>query len=269
MAAYAWRTLHQSQFGIIFDTQYRFGVEGAYAFDQAYKRLSGHDIPGYYNPLTSAGGCSKRFCGISSGKTDYSTENHQFNQACFFAGTEKGCDFVSLLLEPTPALTFLREGLNSTPTLSMAQPLFTQQFASQCGHTCDAGLVWTGYNPPIGAQLQSLPAVKAYQTAVKQENSNADIDNQFTEGGYAGMKLLIDALRRVGPDVTRLRLKAVLDSMTRYSSGLTTPLTWSAGHHYANTSMRAFAIQNKGNFNGWTSVTGWIRDPWVGQDTGD
>jgi len=268
MAMDAWKRQDLHRFGIVFDTLYHFGVEGAYAFNAAYKRLSGHDIPGYYNPESGTGrGCSDRFCGIVAGQADYSTANKAFNDACFDSDEQGGtCQFVALLMEPNEALGFLRNGFSQVPSIGMAQPLFTTQFASNCGDVCNNGMVWTGYNPPI-EQFKALPAVQAYVNGVLKEDTGADTLNQFTEGGYAGMQMLVDGLRKVGPDLTRARLKAVLDS-TKFAGGLTTPLTWRPGNHYANTSMRGFAIQYKGNFNGFRSVTDWVHDPWVGQDTG-
>lgn len=269
MALDAWKRQDLHRFGIVFDTLYHFGVEGAFAFNAAYKRLSGQDIPGYYNPESGTSrGCSGRFCGIVAGQADYSTANKAFNDACFSSADQGGtCEFVALLMEPNEALGFLRNGFGQVPAVGMAQPLFTTQFASNCGSVCNNGMVWTGYNPPI-EQFKSLPAVQTYVNGLLKKDQGADTLNQFTEGGYAGMLLMVDALRKTGPDLTRLRLKGVLDSMN-FDSGLSTKLSWRPGNHYANTSMRGFSIQYKGNFNGFRSVTGWVHDPWAGQDTGN
>jgi ABC-type branched-subunit amino acid transport system substrate-binding protein len=263
MASDACTRLHKHQFSIVFDSKYHFGVEGAYAFNQAVKRCTGQNIPGYFDP-SSGGGCSSRFCAISAGQTSYDAENKTWNDQCF-GGTGGGkCDFAAFLLEPNEALNFLRNGTSLQITMGMAQTLFTRSFATSCGSICDGAMVWTGYNPPI-EQFAGLAAVKQYVSTVQAANPNIDILNQFVEGGYAGMQLLVTALREMGAHPTRDGLAALLDH-TKYDGGLTTPLQWSPGHHFANGAMQAFSIEYKGGFDGFRNVTGWVRDPYLGQD---
>jgi len=67
------------------------------------------------------------------------------------------------------------------------------------------------------------------------------------------MQLLVDALKAVGPQVTRGRVKAAIDSM-RFSSGLTlqSVLAWPpAPRRFAASTMQAFEIQYAGTFGGW------------------
>ena len=262
MAKDAYDRLDARNFSIVFDTQYHFGVEGAFAFNAAVKRLTGKDIPGYFNP-GSGGGCSGRFCAISAGRPSYSTENKAFNTACFPGSNE--CDFLALLLEPNEALTFLRDGFDRQVTKGMAQTLFSEQFASACGSTCDGATAWTGYLPPVGG-LASKPAVAEYVNAVRRENQTVDVYNQFLEGGYLGMRYTVDVLRKVGPFLTRPGVMVVADSMP-YDIGLSTSLKWSKGNHFANTAMQPFIIQYQNGFNGFRSPgIGWVKDPWVGLD---
>lgn len=260
----AYDRLRARNFSIVFDSQYHFGVEGAFAFNAAVKRLTGKDIPGYFDP-GSGGGCSDRFCAISAGRPSYATENRTFNNACFEHAPN--CDFLALLLEPNEALTFMRDGFTKTfqSGRGLAQTLFSQSFAIGCGSTCDGARVWTGYLPPVD-KYASVPAVEQYVNTVRAEDPNIDVYNQFLEGGYLGMTLLVDALKKTGPNLTRENLAAVLDS-TDYDSGLTTPLKWRPGNHYANTAMQPFVIQYQNGFNGFRSENiGWVRDPWVGLD---
>jgi hypothetical protein len=52
-----------------------------------------------------------------------------------------------------------------------------------------------------------------------------------------------------------------------FDSGLSRPLTWRAGNHYANTAMLGFNIQYSQGFNGFQYLqTDWVADPWPGQD---
>jgi ABC-type branched-subunit amino acid transport system substrate-binding protein len=253
-------------FGLVFDAKYHFGVEGAYAFNAAVKRLTGSDILGYDSSLKS---CTKQFCGIQPGKPSYAGEAQTFNGACYQSGT-KTCDFVAFLLEPDTAVSFFREGRPADPAMGkdggfgLAQPLFTRSLAEDCKSVCDGMWVWTGYNPPIEALAATKP-VLGYVNAIRGESNSADTSNQFLEGGYLGMNLLVNALQKVGPNLTRANLKSVLDGTT-YDSGLASPLTWSPGNHFANTSAQAFSIQYKETFSGWRQKTPFISDPWVGQD---
>ena len=256
-------------FAIVFDAKYHFGVEGAYAFNQAVKRLTGSDILGF-NPQNA---CQKRYCGILPQKPSYASEVQGFSNACTGA---QNCEFIAYLLEPDTALSWFKEGpyrpSNKTGphatfndgTIGGAQPLFTRSFAENCQATCDGMWVWTGYNPPI-EDLAAQPGVAQYVNDVRAQSASVDVTNQFVEGGYLGMTLLVKALEKVGPVLTRDNLRLALDSMS-LDTGLSSPLKWSAGNHFANVSAQAFQIQYKQSFSGWRRTTGFLADPWVGQD---
>lgn len=256
---------------LVYDTKYRFGLEGAYAFNQAVKRLTGSDIPGYTDPFRSQT-CDKRFCGIQAGATSYTNEANTLRSGCGLGvGTGERCDFNALLLEPSEALSWYKSGGVDATELTAggygagaAQPLFTRSFAENCQRSCDKLVVWTGFNPPI-ERFAALPAVQKYVSEVRAQSATADVHNQFLEGGYLGMRLLVQALNQVGPQLTRARLKSVLDSIV-LDEGLTQPLTWKSTR-FANASAQGFRINYTDKFGQWTEVTrGWVPDPWVGQD---
>jgi ABC-type branched-subunit amino acid transport system substrate-binding protein len=253
------------RFSIVFDDEYHFGVEGAFAFDQAVKRLTGSDIPSFDPSLKT---CQGRFCGIEPGQSSYASPAQTFNNACYQSSQQGGtCQFAAYLLEPDTALSYVQASRPSSPTIGegAAQPLFTYDFADNCKSFCNNWWVWTGYNPPIGADA-GLAGVARYVQDVQRESGSADTLNQFLEGGYDGMLLFVAALQKVGADLTRVNLKAALDSMT-FNSGLSAPLTWSPGNHFANTGARAFVIRYSDHFNGFADAqTGFVHDPWVGQD---
>lgn len=249
-------------FGIVYDSNYHFGVEGAYAYNEAVKRLTGRGVDGY----SAEGGCRQRFCGIQPGKASYATEANTFNSDCYSNQAKPRCDFVAFLLEPQTAVSFMSATRPANPVVGMggAQPLFTRGLAENCKAQCDGMWVWTGYNPPIEA-LASQPAVAQFVNDIRQESATADIANQFLEGGYVGMSLLVEALKRTGSNLTRDSLRQTLDNMT-FDSGLSSPLTWRPDNHFANVSAQAFEIQYKQSFSGWRQKTGFVKDPWVGQD---
>jgi ABC-type branched-subunit amino acid transport system substrate-binding protein len=132
------------------------------------------------------------------------------------------------------------------------------------GPSCHALAVWTGYNPPID-RYASLPDVARYADDVKTVAPGIDVRNQFLEGAYLGMSLLVEALKQAGPTLTRVRLKEVLDSMN-YANTITAGLSWRPGKHQANTKARSFSIVvSQGQFNGWRDEgTDWVADPAFG-----
>lgn len=230
------------QFSIVFDRNYRFGVEAAEAFNSCVKGVTGKSIPGYNTQYS----CQDRFCGIIAGQPSYSSEVATFNPG----------DFVALFLEPQTALAWMNDANTPAPRAvkygySGAQPLFTREFAVNCQQKCDGMQVWTGFKPPLES-YKNQGSVKSYVQDLKRAKPDADEYNAFTEGGYVGMLLLVDALKIVGPDLTRQRLKAALDA-TSLATGLTLQdrLAFTPSSRYANTTMQAFVIQYRGTFAGW------------------
>lgn len=252
MVKHAYEKLGVREFGIVYDNQYKFGLEGAEAFKQYVGKLGGAKVAS--------------FVGIQPGQPSY-TETQTFNTNC---GPDKRCEFVAMLLEPGTALSWInsqgnddagkRLGFGSKGT-GGAQTLFNDRFARDCGLSCSGMLLWTGYNPPIGP-LKNVPDVAEYMADVEKISPTADTTNQFLEGAYLGMKVFVEALRKVGPGLTRAKLIEAMDSLT-YRSGLAGDLTWAPGKHYANNSAQAFEIVTSGGgFSGFRSAqTGWIPDP--------
>ncbi|HEX9968535.1 MAG TPA: ABC transporter substrate-binding protein, partial [Acidimicrobiales bacterium] len=259
------------RFGIVYETTYHFGIEGASAFNAAVKRITGSDVEGYSDPFRSPK-CDRLFCGIPAGG-QYNSELNTFKTACKTVNEPDHCDFVALLLEPTTALNWMRNAgdfMNPKPEVRFnvagPQPLFTYDFAKSCGQACNQLTLWTGFFPPLGDYL-TRPAVATFVEDVKGASRSADFNNSFVQGGYLGMQLLAKALRDVGPNLTRENLRAVLDNMD-FDFGLSAPMKWRQGNHFANTRMRAFSIQFKSGTVGWRDMEIELEDPWVGQDGG-
>jgi len=128
-------------------------------------------------------------------------------------------------------------------------------------------LVWTGYNPPVG-RVASEPDVAAYVDDVKSVAPGVDINNQFLEGAYLGMKVFVAALEKVGPKLTRAGVQDVMNSLT-YQSDLVSSLTWGPQvptQRFANLSAQAFKIVTaSGSFVGFAEAnTGFLKDPTPG-----
>jgi ABC-type branched-subunit amino acid transport system substrate-binding protein len=234
-------------FGLVYDSDYKFGKEGAAAFRGAIARMPGAklmaDTP------------------VQSGQQDYGSQVQQFEQGCH------PCDETFMLLEPDTATAWINSDASAdhyvfgNKRTDGPQPLFTSGFARSCGPLCNNMWVWTGYQAPY-PPFSSLSPNVGYVNSIRAISSAADVANQFLEGSYLGMELLVEALRQVGPNLTRDRLKEVLDSMT-FKSGLTEPERWRPGDHLANASMLGFTVQYSGGFNGFQyQNTGWVKDQW-------
>lgn len=254
MTKHAWDNGARS-FGIVYDQQYKFGIEGAAAFKQ------------YVNLLSNAD--PKAFIGITPRQSSYSGEAQRFNEAC----GSGGCDFVAMLLTPETANTYItsqtagsdgkKQGFGKVLT-GGAQPLFNERFARDCGRACDGMLVWTGYNPPIG-RLSSEKDVAAYVDDVRSVDPGVDVSNQFLEGAYLGMKVFVASLEKVGPRLTRTGVRDVMNQMT-YETTLSSTLTWRANQRFANLTAQPFRIvTSSGQFTGFSEVgTGFMKDPTPG-----
>lgn len=243
MARYGYEEKKTRCFGIVYDTQYKFGKEGAEAFRRYVKTLPGAKV------------CAD--VGIFPARASYSSEIQRFNSQC-----NDRCDFVAMLLEPQTALTWIAGRPDfGTKVTSGAQTLFNEQFAASCGKPCAGMLVWTGYNPPIG-NLAGLPDVAQYVKDVRAINPKIDVTNQFLEGAYLGMKIFVEALRKVGPNLTRQRLRDVLNS-TCFKTDLSSKLCWTENERHANKGAQAFSVVvAQGSFAGFRNEqTGFIKDP--------
>jgi branched-chain amino acid transport system substrate-binding protein len=241
--------------GIVFDSVYKFGKEGAAAFQAEAGRV-GAQAPG--------SGCGQGFCGISPDQTDYSSSIAQFNAYC------APCDAVVLLLEPQPAETWMRAESNVATSswaskLYGGEPLFDNSVGTSCGNSCNQMIVWTGYRPSI--QPFDTGPVSTFCQALRSVRPQDDCQNEFTEGAYIGTQLFIKAAQAAGPNLTRASLRAALNSMT-FSSGMAANMHYGSSlPHLANLSMAAFGDNFSGNFNGWNYLqSGFIADPAPGSD---
>lgn len=241
-------------FGIVYDNRYKFGLEGASAFRTYVNSLGGARL--------------KAFVGIAPLQSSYNSEANAFNEAC----GSSDCDFVAFLLEPATASTWVKsqpvvegekKGFGRILT-GGAQPLFNERFARDCGDACNGMLVWTGYNPPVGP-LKNLPGVAEYVRDIQSLEPGADVRNQFLQGSYLGMRVFVEALRKVGPDLTRARTGQVMNSMA-YQSDLAPSLRWTSQNRFANLAGQAFEmLYASGDFADFRSAgTGFLKDPTPG-----
>jgi branched-chain amino acid transport system substrate-binding protein len=175
-------------------------------------------------------------------------------------------DFVILAIDPTNTIKALnsasQKGFKPKKAWGGGQPLFLNIVAQHSWARSTGLLAGSSYYPP---QTSPRPAaVSEYvQTVQKYYGSSVDVSNPFLEGGYAGAALTIDVMKRSGSCLTRDKTIQVANSLTNYSpAGLTRPLSYKAGDHYANTSYLIAQVQSDGQ---WKIVTNWIVDPTPGK----
>jgi ABC-type branched-subunit amino acid transport system substrate-binding protein len=244
-------------FGIAWEQNYRFGVEGHAAFVGAVRRLGG--------TVTSD-------VALEGGRTSYSNEVDRFIGGCGGVDSLSRCDFIAMLLEPATAGQWVRDGGLGDgvhrPRIGIGapQPLFLDSFARDCGLPCANLWVWTSFKPPI-APYDTDPRVVAYRRDLAAVSATADPNNPHVQGAYVGMLLLVEALERLGPAPTRAGIREVLDAMI-LDTGLAPPLRFRPGDHFAATAAQAFeAVVNQGSFTGWRYTnSGFVADPEVGKD---
>lgn len=249
IADYAYKERGARSFAIVYDSKYDFGEEGTQAFIDQVEAVAGKSAMKKAQPLDPT-------------TPSYATEAESFNQVC---GND-ACDAVVMLLLPETAAKWLaRKPAMGKLYTAGAQTLFTDAFARDCvqvaGPACHGLAVWTGYNPPIDTYA-TLPDVARYVSDVTALDPSIDVKNQFVEGAYLGMTVFVEALERVGPNLTRAALQQVLDSMD-FESDIASTLTWRPGDHKANTGARSFSmVVTQGTFNGWRDEgTGFRADP--------
>lgn len=229
-----------TKFAIVYETNYRFGVEGENAFS------------GFVNDESRCQGCDlviKK--GINGGQSSYKNDANAFVDACSDEKDFDRCDFVAVLLEPATAAQWVKDnglgsGDNGRPKYGIGapQPLFVDEFVrDNCGKPCAGMWVWTSFKPPI-SPFDSEQAVATYVNDVRAVSTSADVNNPHVQGAYVGAQLLVKALEQLGPAPTREGLKQLLDQMT-FDSQITKSLRFTADDHFAATSAQAFeAVYN-------------------------
>ena len=231
-------------FGIVYDTRYKFGVEGKDAYEKFVKTLPGATLV--------------HAEGIEPGQPGYGPQIRNLDSGC---GTK--CDAVVMLVDPGTAEVWIAGDdryLARAKFRMGASPLFNSRFGQNCKERCHEMLVFTGYTPALEANV-NLPGVRQYIDDVRAINSNIDTSNQFLEGSYLGMTVFVEALKRVGPNLTRKRLQEVMNSMT-YQTDLAGTLSWGPTKRFSNTKAQAWKILASSSFEGFRDArSGWLEDP--------
>jgi hypothetical protein len=175
-------------------------------------------------------------------------------------------DFVIFAIDPTNTIKAMnsasQKGFKPKMAWGGGQPLFLNVVAQHSWARATHLLAGSSYYPP---QTNPRPAaVTDYvNTVQKYYGSSVDVSNPFLEGGYAGAALTVEIMKRSGSCLTREKTIQVANSLTNFSpAGLSKPLTYRPGDHYANTNYLIAQVQADGS---WKVVTDWISDPTPGK----
>jgi ABC-type branched-subunit amino acid transport system substrate-binding protein len=174
-------------------------------------------------------------------------------------------DFVIFAIDPTNTIKAMNsardKGFKPRKGWGGGQPLFLNLVAQHQWARSTGLFAGSSYYPP---QIGNNPAVQDYVATVQRYyGSSVDVTNPFLEGGYAGAAMSVDIFRRAGSCLTRDKVIQVANSLSNYSpAGLTRPLTFKSGDHYANTSYLIAQVQSNG---AWKVVSDWIVDPTPGK----
>jgi branched-chain amino acid transport system substrate-binding protein len=90
------------------------------------------------------------------------------------------------------------------------------------------------------------PGYRAYKAVVEKYYPKID-HSTWTKGGYVGATIFGNALRSLGLEVTRQRLKDTLDTLSNFETGLGPSLSFSPGKHRANKTIYLAQIQRSGD----------------------
>jgi ABC-type branched-subunit amino acid transport system substrate-binding protein len=114
---------------------------------------------------------------------------------------------------------------------------------------------------PTGPSAASA-GYRLYRQTTEHYYPNIDHSN-WTKAAYVGGTMLNQALKRLGLNVTRERLKDDLDRLTGFDTGLGPKISFQPGHHRSNTTTYLVELQPQGDKLVWKYIAGPIVNPHI------
>jgi branched-chain amino acid transport system substrate-binding protein len=108
----------------------------------------------------------------------------------------------------------------------------------------------------------NTPGFRTYKAAVEKYYPKTD-HSTWTKAGYVGATIFGNALKAIGLNVTRQRLKDQVDTLTNFDSGLGVTLSFSPGKHRANKTIYLGQIQRSGDKFEYKYIAGPLVDEYV------
>ncbi|HEV7533992.1 MAG TPA: ABC transporter substrate-binding protein [Acidimicrobiia bacterium] len=90
------------------------------------------------------------------------------------------------------------------------------------------------------------PGYRAYKAVVEKYYPKID-HSTWTKAGFVGATVFGNALKSLGLEVTRQRLKDTVDTLSNFETGLGPNISFSPGHHRANKTIYLAQIQRSGD----------------------
>ena len=106
------------------------------------------------------------------------------------------------------------------------------------------------------------PGLRAYREVVERYYPKID-HSTWTKAGYVGATMFGQALKRLGLEVTRQRLKDDLDKVQNFDTGLGPTLSFSPGKHRANKTIYLAQIQRTGDKFAYKYIAGPLVDEYA------
>jgi branched-chain amino acid transport system substrate-binding protein len=176
----------------------------------------------------------------------------------------KNVDAITAMVDPGIFARMVREAAAQAykPKFgySGGAALYFQVTPQFTGPTAEGTITTVDWIPddPTGPAAHD-PGFSAYKTTVEKYYPHIDHSN-WTKAAYVGSVLLGNTLKKLGVNVTREGLKDELDKVTNFDSGLGPKLTWSPGHHRANSTTYLVQLQKDGNKLVWKYLYGPMTD---------
>jgi ABC-type branched-subunit amino acid transport system substrate-binding protein len=111
----------------------------------------------------------------------------------------------------------------------------------------------------------NTPGFRTYKAAVEKYYPKTD-HSTWTKAGYVGATIFGNALKAIGLNVTRQRLKDQVDTLTNFDSGLGVTLGFSPGKHRANKTIYLGQIQRSGDKFEYKYIAGPLVDEYAESD---
>jgi branched-chain amino acid transport system substrate-binding protein len=176
-------------------------------------------------------------------------------------------DTITTMVDPGIFARMVREaaaqGYKPPHGYSGNAALYFQVTPSFTGPTAEGTIAAIDWIPddPTGPSAGSA-GYRLYKQTVEHYYPNIDHSN-WTKAAYVGGSMLNEALKRLGLNLTRQRLKDDLDKLTGFDTGLGPKISFQVGHHRSNKTTYLVQLQNVGGKLVWKYIAGPIVNPHV------
>ena len=201
--------------------------------------------------------CSQGKCAGGYEKEHLLTTRSEFDRVALEI-RQSGADSIVSGLEPSNQLAFMQalQDQHMGPTQGFPQyaMIGMDQYVEQTMGDFAKGVMVSGFT--YWLDEAQFPGIAQMRDVMQKFSPDTPIDT-YVQAEWNPMVIFVEALRRMGNNITRANLIATLNSMGDFSDGQQKPLGWSASNHIAPMYTRYALTAGPSQFQ---PVTGWI-DP--------